>query len=125
MFRMVDMGVEAFNVSAAVNLVVAQRLVRRICKECIAPAKYRDEELKALGTDLDALRAVPWQKGTGCEACGGTGYRGRAGLYEVMPLSPELRRMILRGGSAVELRDRAVAEGMLTLRVDGITKIEK
>jgi len=122
--RMVDMGVEAFNVSAAVNLVVAQRLVRRICKDCIAPAKYRDEELKALGTDLDALRAVPWQKGTGCEACGGTGYRGRAGLYEVMPLSPELRRMILRGGSAAELRDRAVAEGMLTLRVDGITKIE-
>jgi type IV pilus assembly protein PilB len=64
-------------------------------------------------------------KGVGCETCGGTGYRGRAGIYEVMAISPELRRMVLRGASVAELRDMAVAEGMLTLRMDGIKKIEK
>jgi type IV pilus assembly protein PilB len=80
--RLIDMGVEAFNVSAAVNLVVAQRLVRRICKECKAPATYRPEEIKSLchlGTNLDDIRAIPFMKGKGCEACGGTGYKGRAG----------------------------------------------
>ena len=123
--RMIDMGIEAFNVASAVNLVAAQRLVRRICKECKAPASYRDEELRALGTDLEAIRRIGFFKGTGCDACGGLGYRGRAGLYEVMALSPELRRMILRGASVAELRDQAVAEGMLTLRMDGIKKIEK
>jgi len=123
--RMIDMGIEAFNVASAVNLVVAQRLVRRICKDCKAPATYRPEELKALGTELERMRKIGFFKGTGCEACGGLGYRGRAGLYEVMALSPELRRMILRGASVAELRDQAVAEGMLTLRMDGLKKIEK
>ena len=126
--RMVDMGVEAFNVSAAVNLVVAQRLVRRICKDCLAPVTYQPEEIKSLshsGTNLDEIRAIPFMKGKGCETCGGTGYKGRAGIYEVMAMSPEVRRMILRGASAVELRDTAVEEGMLTLRMDGIVKIKK
>jgi type IV pilus assembly protein PilB len=123
--RMIDMGIEAFNVASAVNLVVAQRLVRRICKDCKAPAVYKDEELAALGTDLDSIRKMPFQKGKGCDTCGGLGYRGRAGLYEVMAMSPELRRMVLRGASVAELRDQAVAEGMLTLRMDGVRKIEK
>ncbi len=123
--RMIDMGIEAFNVASAVNLVVAQRLVRRICKECKAPHTYRDEELHSLGTDLDSLRKINFMKGRGCEACSGTGYKGRQGLYEIMALSPELRRMILRGASVAELRDQAVAEGMLTLRMDGMKKIER
>jgi type IV pilus assembly protein PilB len=123
--RMIDMGIEAFNVASAVNLVVAQRLVRRICKECKTSHRYKDEELISLGTEIDTLRALPFMKGSGCETCSGTGYKGRAGLYEVMALSPELRRMILRGASVAELRDQAVAEGMLTLRMDGIKKIER
>lgn len=123
--RMIDMGIEAFNVASAVNLVVAQRLVRRICSECKAPHTYKDEELRSLGTDLDQLRKIPFMRGRGCDLCSGTGYKGRQGLYEVMPLSPELRRMILRGASVAELRDQAVAEGMLTLRMDGIKKIER
>jgi type IV pilus assembly protein PilB len=123
--RMIDMGIEAFNVASAVNLVVAQRLVRRICKDCKASHKYTDVELQSLGTELDTLRGLPFMKGTGCETCSGTGYKGRAGLYEVMALSPELRRMILRGASVAELRDQAVAEGMLTLRMDGMKKIER
>ena len=126
--RMIDMGVEAFNVSAAVNLVVAQRLVRRICKDCKMPVTYRDEELRSLvhpGTTLENIKAIPFHRGRGCETCGGTGYRGRAGLYEVMAMSPELRRMVLRGASVAEIRSQAVEEGTLTLRMDGIRKIEK
>ncbi len=123
--RMIDMGIEAFNVASAVNLVVAQRLVRRICKECKADHKYTDVELGALGTNLDTLRTIKFMKGTGCETCSGTGYKGRAGLYEVMALSPELRRMILRGASVADIQTQAVADGMLTLRMDGMKKIER
>jgi len=123
--RMIDMGIEPFNVSAAVNLVVAQRLVRRICSSCKTIHRYKDDELKALGMDLDAARALVFQKGTGCESCSGTGYRGRAGLYEVMAMTHELRRMILRGASVAELQEQAVKDGMLTLRMDGLKKIEK
>jgi type IV pilus assembly protein PilB len=123
--RMIDMGVEAFNVASAVNLVVAQRLVRRICKDCKGPHQYTDEQLSTLGTDLEKLRAIQFMKGTGCDTCSGTGYKGRAGLYEVMALSPELRRQILRGASVSEMQEQAVLEGMLTLRMDGMKKVER
>ncbi|HUL62785.1 MAG TPA: type IV-A pilus assembly ATPase PilB, partial [Methanocella sp.] len=123
--RMIDMGIEPFNVSSAVNLIVAQRLVRRICGNCKQEFKYSPEELKALGTTEKDWEGVTFFKGTGCEQCSGSGYKGRAGLYEVMALSPELRRMILKGASTAELSDQAVHEGMLTLRMDGIVKIRK
>ena len=123
--RLIDMGIEGFNVASAVNLVVAQRLVRRVCKECKEEKRYTREELVSLGMDLEQASSMTFYKGRGCEACGGTGYRGRAGLYEVMALSPALRRLILRGASVEELRDQAVSEGMLTLRKDGIKKLEK
>ncbi|HRP08095.1 MAG TPA: type IV-A pilus assembly ATPase PilB [Gemmatimonadales bacterium] len=123
--RMIDMGIEAFNVASAVNLVVAQRLVRRICGDCRTSVTYTDEELHALGGDLEALRKIDFKRGAGCDKCGGSGYRGRAGLYEVMAMSPGVRRSILVGGSTSELRDLAVSEGMLTLRMDGIKKLEK
>jgi len=122
---MIDMGVEAFNVASAVNLVVAQRLVRRICKECKGPHTYSEAELKAFGDNMDEIRKMSFMKGTGCDICSGTGYKGRAGLYEVMAMSPELRRLILRGGSVAEIRDQAVTEGMLTLRMDGLKKVER
>ena len=123
--RMIDMGIEAFNVASAVNLVVAQRLVRRICKDCKAEHQYTDVELVALGTDLESLRSIKFMKGTGCDTCSGTGYKGRAGLYEVMAMSPELRRMVLRGASVADIQAQAVTEGMLTLRMDGMKKIER
>jgi type IV pilus assembly protein PilB len=122
---MIDMGIEAFNVASAVNLVAAQRLVRRICKDCKGEHHYTDVELAALGTDLERLRAIKFMKGTGCDTCSGTGYKGRAGLYEVMAMSPELRRMVLRGASVADIQTQAVAEGMLTLRMDGMKKIER
>jgi type IV pilus assembly protein PilB len=123
--RMIDMGIEPFNVSSAVNLIVAQRLVRRICKECKAEVTYSPEELKALGTTAKDWEGVTFFKGKGCDTCAGSGYKGRAGLYEVMALSAELRRQILKGASTAELQEQAVADGMLTLRMDGIVKIRK
>ena len=123
--RMIDMGIEAFNVSSAVNLVVAQRLVRRICKECAAPATYKPEEIKSLGLTPEQGKKMPFMRGTGCDVCSGTGYKGRAGLYEVMAMSPELRRMVLRGASVADIQAMAVKEGMLTLRMDGLKKIER
>ncbi|HEU4800085.1 MAG TPA: type IV-A pilus assembly ATPase PilB [Gemmatimonadales bacterium] len=123
--RMIDMGIEAFNVASAVNLVVAQRLVRRICKDCSEPVTYTEVELASLSADPARLKDIKFKRGTGCDTCGGLGYKGRAGLYEVMAMSPELRRMVLRGASVAEIQDMAVQEGMLTLRMDGIKKIEK
>jgi type IV pilus assembly protein PilB len=105
--------------------VAAQRLVRRICKDCSEPVKYTDEELSSLSRDPSRLKGIEFRRGTGCDTCGGLGYKGRAGLYEVMSMSPELRRMVLRGASVAEIQDMAVQEGMLTLRMDGIKKIEK
>ena len=123
--RMIDMGIEAFNVASAVNLVVAQRLVRRICKDCSEEVTYTDEELSSLSHDPSKLKGIKFRRGAGCDTCGGLGYKGRAGLYEVMSMSPELRRMVLRGASVAEIQEMAVQEGMLTLRMDGIKKIEK
>jgi type IV pilus assembly protein PilB len=123
--RMIDMGIEPFNVSSAVNLIVAQRLVRRICGNCKAEHTYAAEELKALGADAKEFEGITFYKGKGCDQCAGSGYKGRAGLYEVMALSPELRRMILKGASTAELQEQAVGEGMLTLRMDGLVKIKK
>ena len=120
--RMVDMGVEPFNVASAVNLIVAQRLVRRICSSCKQEANYSDEELHAFAIKRSD---GPFYKGAGCDTCNGTGYKGRQGLYEVMALSSPLRRLVLKGGSTEELREQAVKEGMLTLRMDGMVKVKK
>jgi type IV pilus assembly protein PilB len=120
--RMVDMGIEPFNVASAVNLIVAQRLVRRICKDCKQQHEYTAEEMHAFGIDK---KEGPFSKGAGCDTCAGTGYRGRQGLYEVMALTSPLRREILKGASTEELRDLAVKEGMLTLRMDGMMKVKK
>jgi type IV pilus assembly protein PilB len=122
--RMIDMGIEPFNVASAVNLIVAQRLVRRICTGCKQERVYSPEELKALGLTPKDAAGLTFYKGAGCDACAGTGYKGRQGLYEVMLLSSALRRMVLKGGSTEELRALAVEEGMLTLRMDGMVKIK-
>ena len=123
--RMIDMGIEAFNVASAVNLVAAQRLVRRVCDKCKHEVTYEEAELRALNTDIDSLSDVTFMRGEGCDACGGTGYKGRAGLYEVMAMSPDLRKLILQGASVADIREKAVEEGMLTLRMDGIKKVER
>jgi type IV pilus assembly protein PilB len=122
--RLIDMGLEPFNVAAALNCVTAQRLLRRICKTCKEEAKYSEEYFNAASIG-DEDRKMTFYKGKGCDQCGGTGYKGRAGLYEVMAMSTELRKLIMRGASGDELRDQGIAEGMLTLRMDGMKKVSR
>ena len=123
--RMIDMGIEPFNVASAVNLIVAQRLVRRICTGCKAEYKYDSDELAAMGINPDEAAQLTFYKGSGCDTCNDSGYKGRQGIYEVMAMTPELRRLVLRGASTADMQDQAVADGMLTLRTDGMLKVKK
>jgi len=123
--RMIDMGIEPFNVASAVNLITAQRLVRRICGNCKEEATYPEEYLHVGGISPDDIANTVFYRGKGCDQCGGSGYRGRQGLYEVMAMSPTLRRMILQSASTADLQAQAVSEGMLTLRMDGMLKVRK
>jgi type IV pilus assembly protein PilB len=123
--RMVDMGIEPFNVASAVNLITAQRLVRRICATCKEAVTYEDEYLDAAGITEQEREEITFYRGAGCDQCGDSGYRGRQGLYEVMAMSPTLRRLILQSASTAELTAQAVSEGMLTLRMDGMVKIRR
>jgi type IV pilus assembly protein PilB len=158
--RLLDMGLEPFNVASALNLVLAQRLIRRVCSGCItkyhptpeefAGAKVSEETtLRELRFTEEALRdakntatkqalpflenlsldtrigQLPYFKGAGCDACAGIGLKGRQGLYEVMFMTPRVRRLILQNVGAAEIKDGAVEDGMLTLRMDGWLKILK
>ena len=158
--RLMDMGLEPFNVASALNLVLAQRLVRRICNTCRTRYEPDDIEMKAAHLDKEQtfgdvhyteeaiqnmkrmatkeaapivadftlktkFGEMPFFKGRGCDACGGTGLKGRQGLYEVMMMTPRVRKLIMQSMGAVEIRDAAVLDGMLTLRMDGLLKVMK
>jgi type IV pilus assembly protein PilB len=158
--RLLDMGLEPFNVSSALNLVLAQRLLRRICSNCkvkydpddieLAAAKVkRESTFRELRFTEEALQGakkratmeaapyltnlsldtrigdVPFFKGTGCDTCAGTGLKGRQGLYEVMFMTPRLRKLVLQNVGAAEIKDGAIEDGMLTLRMDGWLKVLK
>jgi type IV pilus assembly protein PilB len=123
--RMIDMGLEPFNVASALNLVSAQRLGRRICTNCKVEAQYEEEYLRAAKVDLGWASSTTFYKGEGCDQCGGSGYKGRSGFYEVMIITSSLRKGIMNEMSSDELRDLAVSEGMLTLRDDGLKKVER
>jgi type IV pilus assembly protein PilB len=121
--RLMNMGIEPFLVASSVNLICAQRLVRRLCTQCKADHPHEPQALVNAGfTPDEAAKVVP-KKGTGCERCNNTGYKGRVGLYEVMEVTDELRELILVGASALELRRKAVDEGMITLRRSGLHKV--
>jgi type IV pilus assembly protein PilB len=123
--RLMNMGIEPFLVASSLNLVCAQRLVRRVCKNCAEPNPTPAQALVNAGfTPEDAKSVVP-NKGKGCEKCNKTGFKGRVGLYEVMEVTDELRELILVGASALELRRKAVEEGMITLRQSGLRKVKE
>lgn len=122
--RMIDMGLEPFNVAAALNVITAQRLLRRICSKCKKEAEYTEEYLDAAGL-TDEQKQITFYKGEGCDECGDTGYKGRQGLYEVMAATPGVRKLIMNGAGADELKEQALKDGMLTLRMDGLKKAEK
>ncbi len=121
--RLMNMGVEPFLVATSVHLVVAQRLVRRVCSFCKEPDEAPPAALVAAGFGEAESRTIKLFKGRGCERCSGTGYKGRVGLLEVMEIGDELRELILSGASAYELRQRAIQDGMITLRGSGLQKI--
>jgi type IV pilus assembly protein PilB len=123
--RLMNMGIEPFLVASSVNLICAQRLVRRLCTHCKQPHPTPPPALVQAGfTTEDAQHVVP-MKGTGCEKCNNTGYKGRVGLYEVMEVTDDLRELVLVGASALELRRKAIEEGMITLRQSGLRKVKE
>lgn len=122
--RLVDMGIEPFLVSSSVLLIIAQRLVRRLCEKCKAPSVIHSEVLRELGI-MENPDELVLMEAKGCPVCNDTGYKGRVGVYEVMEISPTLREMIVDRASNVEIKAQAIKEGMLTLRMDGLEKFKR
>jgi type IV pilus assembly protein PilB len=120
---MVDMGVEPFLVASSVNLIMAQRLIRRICAGCKEQTVLHPEVLEELGLKENEAKDLVVYEGAGCVECNNTGYKGRQGVYEVMPISTGIRDLILDRAPTSEIKSLAVQEGMLTLRAHGLIKL--
>jgi len=123
--RLMNMGIEPFLVASSVNLIAAQRLVRRICPTCKEDQPLPPQALADAGFGSDDAGSVMPKRGAGCDRCNKTGYKGRIGLYEVMAVTDEVRELILVGASALELRRKAIEEGMITLRQSGLRKVKE
>jgi len=121
--RLMNMGIEPFLVATSVNLIQAQRLIRRVCKDCKQEHQNPPEALIEVGFSTEEAKTLKTFKGKGCSTCNNTGYKGRIGLYEVMEITDEIRELILIGASALELRKKAIDDGMITLRESGLHKI--
>jgi len=121
--RLMNMGIEPFLVATSVNLIQAQRLIRRVCSQCKQEQQTPTEALIEVGFSAEEAKALKTYKGKGCTTCNNTGYKGRIGLYEVMEVTDEIRELILIGASALELRKKAIEDGMITLRESGLHKI--
>jgi len=121
--RLMNMGIEPFLVATSVHLICAQRLVRRICKDCAEPVEMPPQALIDEGFTPEESKTVQIMKGKGCATCNKTGYKGRTGLYEVMEVDDEIRELVLVGASAVELKKKAIERGMITLRRSGLIKV--
>ena len=121
--RLMNMGIEPFLVATSVNLICAQRLVRRVCVQCKEPLQIQPQALSEAGYSADEAAKTIVYHGKGCATCNNTGYKGRVGLYEVMELNDDLRELILVGASALELKKKALEMGMITLRRSGLLKV--
>ncbi|HOD07411.1 MAG TPA: type IV-A pilus assembly ATPase PilB [Myxococcota bacterium] len=121
--RLLNMGIEPFLLTATLVCIGAQRLVRRICTECKEPIQIDKKVLIDIGFTPEQAETVQPMKGRGCKNCNGTGYRGRAGLYEVMAMTDEIKEFVLQGYSSIELKREAIKAGMMTLRQAGLAKV--
>ena len=121
--RLLNMGIEPFLVTAALNLVCAQRLIRRICPSCKTEASIPIQKLMDLGIDPGTAKVMKTYKGSGCAACANTGYSGRLGIYEIMPFTSTLKEAVLAGANSLELKKKAMDEGMRTLRMAALGKV--
>jgi len=123
--RLIDMGIEPYLISSSVNAFLAQRLVRKICPDCITSYKPSPQELSRAGITKTSLIKGNLFRGTGCEKCLHTGYTGRLGLFELLPISSSIKKMVMNGSDASSIKEQAIKEGMITLLNDGIQKAEK
>jgi type IV pilus assembly protein PilB len=121
--RLMNMGIEPFLVATSVNLIQAQRLIRRVCKDCKREHPTPPEALIEVGFSAEDAKNLKTFKGKGCATCNNTGYKGRIGLYEVMEVNDDIRELILIGASSLELRKKAIEDGMITLRESGLHKV--
>ena len=120
--RLLNMGIEPFLVSSSCNLILAQRLARKVCKDCRAAVQISEKALLDLGLTREEASKMAFSKGSGCATCGGTGYKGRIALYEVMPFTDLIKDLVLNGASSSEIKKAAIRDGMKSLRMSGITK---
>jgi len=123
--RLMNMGIEPFLVATSVNCICAQRLVRRICSQCPEEVETPPQMLIQVGFAPDEVKSLKIKRGRGCERCNNTGYKGRVGLFEVLLFTDEIRDMILSGASSIELKRKAIEEGMVSLRMSGLQKIRE
>src|SRR2546427_154476 len=123
--RLMNMGIEPFLVATSVNCIAAQRLVRIVCSNCSEDFETSPQMLIQVGFAPDEVKTLKIKRGRGCETCKNTGYKGRMGLFEVLLFSDEIRDMILSGASSIELKRRAIEEGMVTLRMAGLNKVRE
>ena len=121
--RLMNMGIEPFLVATSVHCIVAQRLTRRICPECRTEEEVAPQVLIDAGFTPEEVRTVKVFKGAGCPACGNKGYKGRLGLYELLEITDEIRELILVGASALEIKKKAIEQGMIALRRSGLIKV--
>lgn len=123
--RLLNMGVEPFLVASSINLILAQRLARRVCSNCAQEIEVDPEILVNIGISPEEARLVKVKQGKGCEKCAGTGYKGRIALYEVMPMKEELREFVLNGASATEIKRESMRLGMMSLRQSGLLRLKE
>ena len=123
--RLADMGIEKYLIASSLVLILAQRLVRRICPHCKAKIDVPPNALEEIGFDKEEAKTISVYKGKGCEHCNNTGYKGRIAIYEVMPISDKIKEMILHEASVNEIKQQAIKEGMSTLRMSGLKKIKE
>jgi general secretion pathway protein E len=124
LYRLIDLGVEPYLVVSALAGVVAQRLVRRVCEHCRTRVKAPPEERMTFEKEMGRAPAH-FYRGQGCNFCTETGYRGRIGVFEILTISEPIRHLIMKGAGADEIRTQAIAEGMVTLRRDGMLKVQE
>ena len=121
--RLLNMGIEPCLVASSVNLICAQRLVRKLCKDCKEPIEVPEQTLIDLQARIEDLPTFEVQNGVGCRTCNMTGHKGRLGVYEVMTMTDELGEFVLNGASTMELKREAIRQGMTTLRMSALTKL--
>jgi type IV pilus assembly protein PilB len=122
--RFLDMGVEEFLLASTVNVIIAQRLVRKVCNTCITKYSPKQDLLKRLSKEFDVdFKNQKFYKGKGCEECGNKGYSGRIGIYEVLSVTDSVRDLISQKATSDEIQRKAIAEGMITMLQDGLDKV--